>query len=156
MYQIHYSVPLSYDLTTFYILGQMSNFSLVFFRKFKISKRHSESNWPLRDPLVSRKLLNFRRLATSVMFSISGSASETIIKDLLFPFPYLASVSSEKTSAMSASNCSSALLINRFWRVLLASLIRVLSNVLSMTSWKEKKTIIRLLFYSLDTLKPNT
>ena len=105
-----------------------------FFRKFKISKRHSESNWPLRDPLVSRKLLNFRRLATSVMFSISGSASETIIKDLLFPFPYLVSVSSEKTSAMSASNCSSALLINRFWRVLLASLIKVLSNVLWMTS----------------------
>ena len=41
MYQRHYGVPLSYDLTTFQILGQKFVF---FFGKLKTPKRNSEIN----------------------------------------------------------------------------------------------------------------
>ena len=40
-------MPLSYDMTTFYTLGQKS--LGWFFGKFKTSKSHSEINWPLES-----------------------------------------------------------------------------------------------------------
>ena len=42
-------MPLSYDLTTFYILGQkFVKFFVGFLEKFKKSKRHSDINRPLK------------------------------------------------------------------------------------------------------------
>ena len=58
MYQSHFSVPLSYDLTTFYIFrfdhfldsrAEICQIFRWFFGKFKTSKRHSEINWPLEN-----------------------------------------------------------------------------------------------------------
>ena len=44
-YQSHYSLPLSYNLTTFYILGQkFVKFSVGFLENLRYQKRHSEIN----------------------------------------------------------------------------------------------------------------
>ena len=48
MYQRHYGVPLSYDLTTFQILGQkFSNFFVGILVQTMTPKGHFEINWPL-------------------------------------------------------------------------------------------------------------
>ena len=48
MYQSHHNVPLSYDLTTFYILGQkFVKFFVVVLENLRLLRRHSEINWPL-------------------------------------------------------------------------------------------------------------
>ena len=47
--QKHYRVPLSYDLTTFQILGQkLSNFFVGILVETTTPKGHFEINWPLR------------------------------------------------------------------------------------------------------------
>ena len=46
--QKHYRVPLSYDLTTFQILGQkLSNFFVGILVETMTPKGHFEINWPL-------------------------------------------------------------------------------------------------------------
>ena len=51
MYQRHSRVPLSYDLTTFQILGQnLSNFFVDILVQTMTPKGHFEINWPLKDP----------------------------------------------------------------------------------------------------------
>ena len=47
--QKHYRVPLSYDLTTFQILGQkLSNFFVGILVETTTPKGHFEINWPLK------------------------------------------------------------------------------------------------------------
>ena len=48
--QKHYRVPLSYDLTTFQILGQkLSNFFVGILVETTTPKGHFEINWPLTN-----------------------------------------------------------------------------------------------------------
>ena len=52
-------VPLFYDLTTFYILGQkFVKFVIGFLENSKKSKRHSEINWPLKNTAKTREFLH--------------------------------------------------------------------------------------------------
>ena len=64
IYQRHYRVPLSFDLTTFQILGQ----KVKFFVQTMTPKGHYEINWPLDPP---------KRLRFNNIESISQSQTRT-------------------------------------------------------------------------------
>jgi hypothetical protein len=71
MYQRHYRVPLSYDLTSFQILGQnLSNFFVGILVQATTPKEHFEINWPLAATTVVLCLNHYLPIVTSMNKSI--------------------------------------------------------------------------------------